>query len=125
MHRRSAEAREAEGEKRFANGVKHDQLLPHTQGACAVELAQKCPNLLHLSIDERASCVGGTSLLQASFSSMQWTRELRMFRLHVADLLQSVKYRCLHRFVWQGLSIVYFPLGNLPQDHADTQSQGI
>jgi hypothetical protein len=57
---RSPEARAAEGVKRFANGVKHDQLLPHTQGACAVELARKCPNLLHLSIDERASCVGGT-----------------------------------------------------------------
>jgi hypothetical protein len=42
------------------HGYKHDQVLPYTVGEGAVDLAMKCgPNLKHLSIDERASCVGG------------------------------------------------------------------
>lgn len=56
---RSEEAREAEGQQRFSNGYKYDQVLPHTKGLRAYSLAALCPNLQHLSVDERASCVGG------------------------------------------------------------------
>ncbi|KAI8474911.1 MAG: hypothetical protein J3K34DRAFT_517768 [Monoraphidium minutum] len=56
---RSREARDAEGAQRFSDGFKFSQLLPHTQGACARALAGLCPRLVHLSIDERASCLGG------------------------------------------------------------------
>lgn len=56
---RSREARAAEGQQRFSDGLKMDQLLPHTQGPGALRLAALCPRLVHVSIDERASCLGG------------------------------------------------------------------
>jgi hypothetical protein len=56
---RTREARDAEGQQRFSEGLKLGQLLPHTQGPTALRLAGLCPRLVHLSIDERASCLGG------------------------------------------------------------------
>lgn len=56
---RSREARDAEGHQRFSDGLKMGQLLPHTQAPGALALAAMCPRLRHLSIDERASCLGG------------------------------------------------------------------
>lgn len=56
---RSEEARQAERQQRFSHGYKYDQVLPHTKGLRAISLAAMCPALRHLSIDERASCVGG------------------------------------------------------------------
>ncbi|KAF6258136.1 hypothetical protein COO60DRAFT_1460810 [Scenedesmus sp. NREL 46B-D3] len=56
---RSQEARQAEGQQRFSDGYKYDQVLPHTKGLRALALAAMCPALQQLSIDERASCVGG------------------------------------------------------------------
>ncbi|KAF8072467.1 hypothetical protein HT031_000126 [Scenedesmus sp. PABB004] len=56
---RSAGARAAEGAQRFSNGVKRDQVLPHTRGLRAYALAALAPRLRVLSLDERASCVGG------------------------------------------------------------------
>lgn len=56
---RSEEARQAERQQRFSDGYKYDQVLPHTKGLRALALAAMCPALRRLSIDERASCVGG------------------------------------------------------------------
>lgn len=56
---RSKEARQAEGQQRFMSGYKHGHTLPYTLGLRAHAFAAMCPNLRVLSIDERASCLGG------------------------------------------------------------------
>lgn len=59
MPDRCQEARAAEGQQRFTAGYKRDEVLPHTKGLRAYALAALCPQLRHLSMDERASCLGG------------------------------------------------------------------
>ena len=56
---RSHDAREEELKHRFAPGIKHGVPLPHTRGLRAMAFTAMCPQLRRLSLDERASCIGG------------------------------------------------------------------
>lgn len=56
---RSQGARQAELQHRIETGVKLGMCVPHTRGLRAYALAALCPQLQRLSLDERASCIGG------------------------------------------------------------------
>lgn len=88
---RSRQARAAEGRQRFSDGLKIGQLLPHTQAPGAGRLAALLPALAHLSIDERASCLGGmTNCLGAALGSL-----LHALLLAAARALAAAA-ACLH-----------------------------